>query len=282
MPKAGNNTGTQQKDTSLRYSSHPTNCALKLGFTAMSLAVSQRHAGKPSGHEDARRAEDTRGSFQLETHFSTLTLFTEGGNVYKNSRGIKKNNTESLFRIRFRWSTTRCRLTQTRRGGRGEIIQYFVLFPPFKSRRGFLFKSVFVLYYQKAGREVCQTSKKYHPSFVVSGLISRQPRVMGTERREAAPQKLSETCLQGQGFPFGLQDCDIPAGLSSSSARRGREMRCGNGFDVCPHPSGRCSHPAVQEQQGCQLCSPTRLLFLKKKLLKSQILPEAMMVLCER
>lgn len=111
--------------------------------------------------------------------------------------------------------------------------------------------------------------QKCHPSLAVSGLISQQPRVMGTELGEAAPWKLSATCLQGQGFPFGLQDCDIPVGLSSSSARRGREMRSGNGFDVCPHPSGRCSHPAVQEQQGCQLRSSTRLLFLKMKLLKS-------------
>lgn len=157
---------------------------------------------------------------------------------------------------------------------------YFGTFSFSKGSHSFLFKSKFILYYWKPGTQACQTSK-------VLSILHGVRFNLATEKsnRDGAPEsraiKVVRDVFTRTGFSFRPPKTEISQwGLSSNSARQGREMLPWNQFDVCPHPSGHRCCTTVWEQQGCQLWFYTSLLFLNKKFSRSYVPPEAKIVLC--
>lgn len=141
--------------------------------------------------------------------------------------------------------------------------------PPPRAAMDFSLNSTFVLHYRKPGTEACQTSK-------ILSILHGVRFNLSTEKSngDGAPAsraiKVVRDVFTRTGFSFRpLQDGDLPVGLVKQlgTARQGdaalESARC-----LPASPGHRC-HTTPWEQQGCQLCFYTSLLFLNKKLSRS-------------
>lgn len=142
--------------------------------------------------------------------------------------------------------------------------------PPSKGSHGFLFKFVFGLYYQKPGREACQTSKILSILHGVRfNLATEKSNGDGTLSGKQSHKSCQRCVYKDRVFLSASKTEISQRGFSSKSARQGREMLHWNHCDVCPHPSGHRCRMTVWEQQGCQLWFYTSLLVLNQKLSRS-------------